>query len=90
MLMRAEKQEVIKRLNYIEGHLNGIRKMVEEDKYCVDILRQTYAVRKSIEKLEALILENHLHTCVPEGIQSGKAETVIDELVQLYSLAANR
>ena len=43
--MRAEKQEVIKRLNYIEGHLKGIRKMVDEDKYCVDILRQTYAVR---------------------------------------------
>jgi hypothetical protein len=36
------KQEVLKRLNYIEGHLGGIRKMIEEDKYCVDILRQTY------------------------------------------------
>ena len=90
LFMRAEKQDVFKRLNYIEGHLNGIRKMVEEDKYCVDILRQTYAVRKAIEKLEAIILENHLHTCVPEGISSGKTETVIDELVQLYNLAANR
>ncbi len=88
--MRAEKQEVIKRLNYIEGHLKGIRKMVDEDKYCVDILRQTYAVRKAIEKLESLILENHLQTCVPEGIISGKADVVIDELVQLYNLAGNR
>jgi hypothetical protein len=43
--MQADKQEVLKRLNYIEGHLGGIRKMIEEDKYCVDILRQTYAVR---------------------------------------------
>lgn len=49
--MKADKTEVFKRLNYIEGHLGGIRKMVEEDKYCVDILRQTYAVRKAIEKL---------------------------------------
>ena len=88
--MRAEKQDVLKRLNYIEGHLNGIRKMVEEDKYCVDILRQTYAVRKSIEKLENIILENHLHTCVPEGIISGRADDVIEELVQLYNLAGNR
>jgi len=88
--MRAERQDVLKRINYIEGHLKGIRKMVEEDQYCVDILRQTYAVRKSIEKLESIILENHLHTCVPEGINSGKAETVIDELVQLYNLAGNR
>src|SRR6266567_2933156 len=74
--MRAEKQDVLKRLNYIEGHLGGIRKMVEEDKYCVDILRQTFAVRKAIEKLEALILENHLQTCVPEGIRDGRVESV--------------
>ena len=88
--MRADKQDALKRLNYIEGHLGGIRKMVEEDKYCVDILRQTYAVRKAIEKLEALILEQHLHTCVPEGIKEGREGQVVDELVQLYNLAGNR
>ncbi len=88
--MRAEKQDVLKRLNYIEGHLGGIRKMVEENQYCVDILRQTYAVRKAIEKLEALILEDHLHGCVPEGIKGGREEAVIEELVQLYNLAGNR
>ncbi len=88
--MRAEKPDVLKRLNYIEGHLRGIRKMVEDDVYCVDILRQTYAVRKAIEKLEALILENHLHGCVPDGIKEGREEAVIEELVQLYNLAGNR
>ncbi len=88
--MRAEKQDVLKRLNYIEGHLGGIRKMVEADEYCVDILRQTYAVRKAIEKLEGLILENHLHGCVPEGIKTGKGDEIIEELVQLYNLAGNR
>ena len=88
--MRADKGEVLKRINYIEGHLGGIRKMVEEDKYCVDILRQTYAVRKSLEKLETLILENHLHGCVVEGIKSGDADSVVEELVQLYALAGNR
>ncbi|MGH2484762.1 MAG: metal-sensitive transcriptional regulator [Ktedonobacterales bacterium] len=88
--MRADKADVVKRLNYIEGHLGGIRKMVEEDKYCVDILRQTYAVRKAIEKLEAVILENHLHGCVAEGIREGRDDAVIDELMQLYNLAGNR
>ncbi|HEX9056811.1 MAG TPA: metal-sensitive transcriptional regulator [Ktedonobacterales bacterium] len=88
--MRAEKSDVLKRLNYIEGHLGGIRKMVEDDQYCVDILKQTYAVRKAIEKLEALILEDHLHGCVPEGIRNGREDAVIDELVQLYNLAGNR
>ena len=88
--MQADKADVLKRLNYIEGHLGGIRKMVEADQYCVDILRQTYAVRKAIEKLEALMLEQHLHHCVPEGIKEGREEAVIEELVQLYSLAGNR
>lgn len=88
--MRAKKEDVLKRLNYIEGHLKGIRKMVDEDKYCVDILRQTYAVRKAIEKLEAIILENHLHACVPEGINDGKEDEIIEELLQLFNLAGNR
>ena len=77
-------------MSYIEGHLNGVRKMIEADQYCVDILRQTYAVRKAIEKMEALILENHLHSCVPEGIKEGREEQVIDELMQLYNLAGTR
>jgi DNA-binding FrmR family transcriptional regulator len=88
--MQANKQDVLKRLNYIEGHLGGIRKMIEDDKYCVDILRQTYAVRKAIEKLEGLLVESHLHHCVPEGIAQGRGEAIIDELVQLYNLAGNR
>jgi DNA-binding FrmR family transcriptional regulator len=88
--MQADKQEVLKQLNYIEGHLGGIRKMVGEDTYCVDILQQTYAVRKAIEKLESILVEGHLHTCVPKGIAQGRGEAVIEELVQLYNLAGNR
>lgn len=88
--MQAEKQDVLKRLNYIEGHVAGIRKMVEDDKYCVDILRQTHAVRKAIEKLELLILNGHLQSCVIEGIKEGREDAVIDELLQLYGVAGNK
>jgi DNA-binding FrmR family transcriptional regulator len=88
--MKAERSDVVKRLSYIEGHLGGVRKMIETDQYCVDILRQTYAVRKAIEKMEALILEQHLHSCVPEGIKDGREDQVIDELMQLYNLAGTR
>jgi CsoR family transcriptional regulator, copper-sensing transcriptional repressor len=84
------QRDVLKRLSYIEGHIAGVRKMVEEDKYCVDILRQTYAIRKALEKLEAIILEGHLRTCVPEGIKGDREEAVIQELIQLYSIAGNR
>ncbi len=76
----------IKRLAYIEGHLNGVRKMLEEDRYCVDILKQTHAIRKAIEKLEILLLDGHLRTCVVDGIQQGKAEQIIDELRSLYTV----
>jgi DNA-binding FrmR family transcriptional regulator len=85
--MQADKQAVTKRLNYIDGHLAGIRRMIEEDKYCVDILKQTYAVRRAIEKLEAILLDAHLHSCVVEGIKDGRRDEVIDELVELYELA---
>jgi len=81
------KGDALKRLRYIEGHLTGIRKMLDEDKYCVDILKQTYAVRRAIEKMESLLLEGHLKSCVVEGIQSGRAEEIVDELKDLYILA---
>jgi DNA-binding FrmR family transcriptional regulator len=84
------RKEVLKRLSYIEGHIAGIRRMVEEDKYCVDILRQTYAVRKALEKLEGIVLEGHLRTCVPEGIKGDREDAVIQELLQLYDIAGNR
>ena len=85
--MKANPNDVIKRLNYIEGHLAGIRRMIEEDKYCVDILKQTYAVRRAIEKLEGLLLDGHLHSCVVEGIRDGRDQQVVDVLLDLYELA---
>ncbi len=81
-------EHALKRLNYIEGHLAGIRRMIEEDTYCVDVLKQTYAVRRAIEKLEALMLDGHLHTCVIEGIRDGREDAVVGELLELYELAS--
>ena len=86
--MQADKKtKVLKRLAFIEGHLQGIGRMVESDKYCVEVLKQTYAVRRAIEKMEGLILDNHLHTCVLEGVKEGRDDQVISELLELYELA---
>lgn len=82
-----KKTDVLKRLAFIEGHLQGVRRMVEDDKYCVDILKQTFAIRRAIEKMERLMLDGHLHTCVVEGIKDGRDDAVIDELLDLYELA---
>ena len=85
-MQSTTSQEALKRLNYIDGHLGGIRRMIEEDTYCVDVLKQTYAVRRAIEKLERLLLNGHLHTCVVEGVRDGRDEQVIGELLELYTL----
>ena len=81
------KQDSLKRLNYIEGHLAGIRRMIEDEKYCVDILKQTFAVRRAIQKVESKLLEGHLHTHVLEGVRNGHDQDVLDELIQLYNLS---
>ena len=81
------KAAVLKRLNFIDGHLAGIRRMVEADQYCVDVLKQTYAVRRAIDKLDAIMLAGHLRTCVVEGIREGRDEEVLSELTTLYEMA---
>ena len=86
-MQATTSQEALKRLNYIEGHLGGVRRMIEEDTYCVDVLKQTYAIRRAIEKLERLLLDGHLHTCVVEGVQDGRDEQVMGELRERYELA---
>ena len=85
-LLPEVKKETLKRLNYVDGHLAGIRRMIEEEKYCVDVLKQTHAVRRAIQKIEAIILEGHLHTHVMEGVRHGRNQEVLDELMELYNL----
>jgi DNA-binding FrmR family transcriptional regulator len=86
-LLLATNEAALKRLNYIQGHLEGVRRMVQEERYCVDILKQLFAVRRAVEKLEASLLDGHLHSCVVEGIRDGREEDVVQELLELYTLA---
>ena len=84
------KRNALKRLKYIEGHLGGVRRMIEQDTYCIDVLKQTFAVRRAIQKLESVLLEGHLQGCVIEGVKAGREEDVLSELLELYSLADKR
>ncbi len=86
-MQQTTREQALKRLNYIDGHLAGVRRMIEEEQYCVDVLKQTYAVRRAIEKMESLLLDGHLHTCVLEGVRDGREEQVVGELLELYELA---
>ncbi len=78
-----EKRLITNRLSRIEGQVKGIKRMVEEDKYCHDILIQLSAIENSIRSLSNHILENHLYSCVSNDLEKGNLE-VIDELISLF------
>ncbi len=85
------RDRVLQRLRSIEGHLRGIQRMVEEERYCVDILKQTKAVQRALSKVDGLILENHLQTCVTTAMRSqddAERARVVGELVQVYDLSS--
>ncbi len=85
--MQADKKLTLNRLASIEGHIKAIRKMVEEDRYCVDVLKQSYAVERALQKFEAAIFESHLHGCVTTGFKEGRDQEMIDELSDLFDLS---
>ena len=86
-MQESVRDDCLKRLSYIDGHLHGVQRMIQDDAYCVDVLKQSFAVRRALEKLEAIMLDGHLQTCVVEGIRDGRDQQVIGELVELYELA---
>ena len=89
--MRQEiKSKTLRRLKLVEGQIRGIQKMVEEEKYCVDIITQTGAVKEALSGVEQLILENHLSTHVLEHIKRGKEKMAIEEIVKVYKLAQKK
>ena len=76
-----EKKKLCNRLNRIEGQIRGIKNMIEQDRYCNDILIQTSAVGKAIGAFERELLKKHISTCVVRDIKEGKTE-VVDELLE--------
>ena len=78
-----DKKLINNKLNRIGGQINGIKKMIENDSYCNDILIQLKAVENSIQSLSNYILENHLYNCVSRDLENGELDT-IDELISLF------
>ncbi len=77
-----DKDILIKRLNRIEGQVKGIQKMVEDERYCIDILTQISAIRSAINKVGSIILENHIKGCVVNSIKEDNSEASIEELMK--------
>ena len=84
------KSKALRRLKLVEGQIRGIQKMVEDEKYCVDIITQSSAVKEALAGVEQLILENHLSTHVLDHIKHGKERVAIEEILKVYRLAQKK
>lgn len=78
-----EKQKVINRLKRIEGQVRGIQKMVEEDRYCVDILVQISAIQSALKNVGFAVTERHINHCVSDAIKQGEGKETIEELMDV-------
>lgn len=86
----SDHSDVLKRLKNVEGHIRGIARMVEEDAYCIDVIRQVSAAQAALNKVSKIVLEDHMHSCVITAIQGDDAserERVLQEIAEVYEEA---
>lgn len=83
--MRSEEDKKIlkNRLNRISGQIDGVKKMIDDDRYCDDILTQLSAIEKAVKSLSSVILEKHMYSCIKNDVQRGNTE-IVDELMKLF------
>lgn len=81
--MQAPKENTIHRLKIAKGHLEKVIRMVEGDEYCIDIVHQSLAVQSALKKVDEVILENHLKTCVAQSIKNGETAKAVGEMMDV-------
>ena len=84
------KKKALRRLRIVAGQVKGLARMVEGEKYCVDIITQASAIKEALSGVENLILQNHLETHVRHQMKSGKDKKAIDEVMKVYKLAQRK
>ncbi|OGY35202.1 MAG: hypothetical protein A3D99_00835 [Candidatus Andersenbacteria bacterium RIFCSPHIGHO2_12_FULL_45_11] len=84
------KEKALRRLKILEGQIRGLQRMVEEEKYCIEILTQSSAVKKALSSIEDIILENHLSTHVLHQMQHGEVKKSTEEILEIYKLAKRK
>lgn len=76
------KSAALNRLKTVRGHMDAVIRMVEEERYCPDIMKQVSALEGSLEGVNRILLQNHIETCVVEHVKEGRSEQVVDELME--------
>ena len=85
-----QTDDTLRRLKTIEGHLRGVIRMVEEDAYCIDVIRQIQAVEGALNKVSTRILENHLNSCVITAVQGqdqSERARVLKEITEVFEMS---
>ncbi len=84
----VHKRSALNRLKTVRGHLDGVIGMVEDERYCPEIMKQVSALQASLEKVNRILLQNHLETCVTEAVKAGRASEIVDELMETMKYTA--
>src|SRR6266581_3711542 len=87
-MLPLNQREILNRLKTVRGHLDGIIRMTEEEAYCVDLMKQVSAAQASLERVNRLILKNHLETCFSEAVTEGRSQPAIAELLDAVKFNA--
>jgi len=83
--MHKRRKKVLDRMSRIEGHVRGIKKMVEEDRGCPELLIQIAAVRAALDRVGQIVLEDHMEACLVEAVRAGEADTYLSEIKEALS-----
>ncbi len=78
---KASKQDVLKRLARVEGQIRGVTRMVEDDRYCIDVLTQIQAAQAALDKIALGLVDDHVRNCMAEPVSAGKREDQVEELM---------
>lgn len=87
----ATREDLLARLKSVEGHVRGVQRMVEGNEYCIDVIKQTVAVQRALDKVNGLLLENHLTGCVTSVIRGEAAderERVLGEILEVFETSS--
>ncbi len=84
--MNTNKQKLIRRLKIIEGQVRGLQNMIDQDKYCIDIITQTSAIKQGLSNVEDILMEGHLGHCVVNQIKKGETGKATKEILKVYQL----
>ena len=84
------KQKALRRLKILEGQVRGLQRMVADEKYCIDIIIQSLAIKHALSGMEDLILQNHLATHVVEQVKAGKSDRAAKEILAIYKLSKTK